>query len=615
MKKSIVILTWNCIEYTKLCLNSLKGTLDDETKVYVVDNGSTDGTIEYLESLSWIELIKNGKNLGFVGGNNVAIDRIDSGDIILMNNDIVISQQDWLSKLEACAYSDSKIGVVGCRLINEKNELLHAGTYIYPETFWGQQEGGGQRDIGQYPYTRDVQGVVFAVAYIKREVLDEIGGLNDRFFSYFEDTDYCLRALDHGYRVVCCGDVTLIHYENVSTTQNQVPLSGMFKESQKTFKGIWGNRLATRYTRQMAWHSILNFPSGYAVSAKNFILALDRKDVDIRYKYVYGKGTPFPVEEPTKGGDYITSTIRGRAFDTSFPQVVYGQGDVFQKNDGSYKIGYTMLEVTGIPEEWARQANMMDEVWVPSSFNVETFRNSGVTVPMYTIPLGVDPNYYNPYIKGHKHHNKYAFLTVFEWGERKAPELLLRAYNRAFTSADDVVLICKLINNDPGIDVHKELEKLDLNRPGSPDIVILHNTKFQDYEMPVLYRSADCFVTATRGEGWGMPILEAMACGVPTIATNWSAQTDFFNEEVGYPIDVKKLIDAEAKCPYYEGFQWAHPDEDHLVHLMRYVYEHREEAAAKGMHASEVALSKWTWDAAAEKMIERLDAIDALKRL
>ena len=91
------------------------------------------------------------------------------------------------------------------------------------------------------------------------------------------------------------------------------------------------------------------------------------------------------------------------------------------------------------------------------------------------------------------------------------------------------------------------------------------------------------------------------------------AQTDFFNEEVGYPIDVKKLIDAEAKCPYYEGFQWAHPDEDHLVHLMRYVYEHREEAAAKGRHASEVALSKWTWDAAAEKMIERLDAIDALK--
>ncbi len=610
MKKSIIILTWNCIDYTKKCLNSLKPTLDSETTVYIVDNGSTDGTIDYLRGLDWIQLIENGENLGFVKGNNVAIDQISDGDIILMNNDIIISQKDWLEKLEKCAYSADDIGVVGCRLKNEKDVFLHAGTYILPETYWGQQIGGGQKDVGQYSYDRDVQGVVFAVAYIKRAVIDEIGGLNTKFFSYFEDTDYCLQAKEHGFRVVCCGDVTLIHYQNVSTDNNVVSFSDMFLKSQKTFKSIWDDKLTSRYNQMMSWRSIMNFPSGYAVSAKNYMLSLDKKNVDIRYKYAYGAGSPFPVEEPENGDNYFANIIRGREFRSDCPQVVYGQGDVFERNEGSYRIGFTMLETTGIPAEWARQCNMMDEVWVPSTFNVETFRNSGVTVPIYTIPLGIDPNYYNPRIKSYKHHGKYTFLTVFEWGERKAPEVLLRAYNKAFSKRDDVMLVCKVINNDGSVDVGKDIEKLGLNKPDSPDIVFLYNTKFVDYEMPCLYRSADCFVTATRGEGWGMPILEAMACGLPTIATNWSAQTDFFNQDVGFPIDVKRLIDAEAKCPYYDGFQWADPDEEHLSYLMRYVFEHQEEAKEKGMHASEVALNSWTWDNAADKIIERLKAIN-----
>ncbi len=67
-----------------------------------------------------------------------------------------------------------------------------------------------------------------------------------------------------------------------------------------------------------------------------------------------------------------------------------------------------------------------------------------------------------------------------------------------------------------------------------------------------------------------------------------------------------RLIPAKAKCPYYTGFSWAEPDLDHLVHLLRYVYEHRDEAASKGRIASEEALSRWTWAEAAAKIKERL---------
>ena len=308
--------------------------------------------------------------------------------------------------------------------------------------------------------------------------------------------------------------------------------------------------------------------------------------------------------------NYIMNVIRQRKFVKNCPQVVYGQGDVFEKNDGKYKIGFTMLETTGIPKEWVRQCNMMDEVWVPSTFNVETFRNSGVTVPIHVIPLGIDPNFYNPKIVSYKNHRKYTFLSVFEWGERKAPEVLLKAYSKAFTKSDEVVLICKVINNDGSINIDEEIRKLNLPANG-PEIIFLYNTKFVDYDMATLYRSADCFVISTRGEGWGMPILEAMACGLPTIATAWSSQVDFFNESNGYPVDVEKLIDAKAKCPYYEGFKWANPSEEHLIQRMRYVYENQEAAREKGMKASEEVRTMWTWDKAAERMIQRLNEIKA----
>ncbi|WP_320967825.1 glycosyltransferase [Hungatella hathewayi] len=610
-KVTIIILTWNGLLYTKKCINSLYENMTYKNcEIVIVDNGSTDETLEYLEQLDHITLIKNNKNLGFVQGNNIAINQIYEGDIILLNNDIIITQKKWIEELQKTAYSKEDYGIVGCRLINEKKDFLHAGTYIYPETYWGQQIGGGQKEVGQYSGDREVEGVVFACAYIKRSVLDAIGGLNEKFFSYFEDTDYCLRAREAGFKTVCCGSVTLIHYQNVSTNVNKTNFSDMFLKSQKTFKELWDKKLSERYLQSVAWQSIVNFPSGYAVSAKNMMLGLDDLNVDVRYKYVYGKGTPFPVEEPPVSDNYRINVIHSRKFLNNIPQIVYGQGDVFQKNTGKYKIGFTMLETTGIPKEWVRQANTMNEVWVPSSFNVRTFKDSGVKVPIYTIPLGIDPDFFNPNIKSYKKHDRYTFLSIFEWGERKAPELMLNAFSKAFSKKDNVLLICKVFNNDGSISVEKEIEKLDLP-PNGPEIIFLYNHRIADYQMATLYRSADCFVLPTRGEGWGMPILEAMACGLPTIATNWSSQVDFMSSENAYPLEIDGLIDAKAKCPYYDGFQWANPSEEHLIYLMRYVYEHQEEAKEKGKTASRDVLENWTWKNSACQIKKRLNTINA----
>jgi len=601
-KVTILVLTWNGLDYTRTCLESIRQHTDlgKDVEVLVVDNGSTDGTVAYLRDLNWIRLIENKKNLGYVRGNNVGIDATSEGDILLLNNDIVITEDGWLEELQRVACSTEDAGIVGCRLTLPDGRLLHAGAYMPLDTFWGQQIGSLEKDVNQYAYDRDVQAVVGACMYIKRAVLEAIGPLNEAFFSYFEDTDYCLRAAKAGFRTVCAGSVTLIHHENVSTKVNNVSFSKIFRKSQRVFRKQWERELMNRYDTAVFWHSQVGSPSGYAVSSRELVLQLDAIGVDVRLAYLYGTDWM-----DNQRDDHRLATMRQRPKDLSLPQVVYGSGDLFCKNGGGYRIGYTMLEVDGIPENWVLQANAMDEIWVPSHFNKRTFVESGVHVPVHVMPLGVNFDYFNPRIRGFRPSPRYTFLSVFEWGERKAPEILLRAYHRAFDCDDEVLLLLKIRNTDPGVNVRRQIQALNLPEQGPP-VAILHNQDFPVHQLGALYRSADCFVLPTRGEGWGLPILEAMACGLPVVATDWSAQTEFMNEDNTYPLHVKKLIPAKAKCPYYEGFRWAQPDEEHLVYLLRYVYEHREEAADKGARASKDAETRWTWRHAAERIRERL---------
>jgi hypothetical protein len=333
--------------------------------------------------------------------------------------------------------------------------------------------------------------------------------------------------------------------------------------------------------------------------------ALDELGVYVVYKYVYGPGTVLPVPEPEEFDDYRINCFKDRRPDSFLPQVVFGQGDVFHRNFGSYKIGYTMLEVDGLPAEWVEQANRMDEIWVPSSFNKKTFSDSGVSKPILVMPLGVDPDYFNPEIKSFRVSTKFTFLSIFEWGERKAPELLLKAFTEEFDRPEDVILLCEVQNRDESVSIRNEINRMKLRRD-SAAIILLANKSIPRYQIGCLYRSTDCFVTPTRGEGFGLPIIEAMACGMPVIATNWGAHTDFFNEEVGYPIKVRQLVPARAKCPYYEGFRWAEPDIEDLRALMRHVYENQKEAREKGLKASGKVLGELSWLAAADKIKDRL---------
>ncbi len=631
---TIIVLCWNRWALTARCLETLVAATDLEgVEVIAVDNGSTDETPTRLAALPWLRVIRNPSNLGFVRGNNVGIRAADpASDVVLLNNDIEIHDPGWLEALRETAQGSTGVGVVGCRLVLPDGRLLHAGTVILPDTCHGQQIGALEPDVGQYAAERDVQGVVFACAYIRRETIDRVGLLAEDYESYFEDTDYCLRVRQAGLRVVYCGRTTLVHAEHGSTradptaaeagssgqaadtaTQTSAAFARIFEHSRRTFRRRWARDLERGYGQRLSWQSILNFPTGYAMSSRALLRELDAQGVRMAYDYVYGPGTPFPVAEQPDSGDYVLNVIAGRRRGFRPPvAVVYGQGDVFRRNRGRYRIGYTMLEVDGFPRRWVEQANALDEVWVPSRFNLEGFERCGLRRPIHVMPLGVDTDHFHPGIRGHRHPDgDFVFLANFEWGERKAPERLLDVFNHTFRRDEPVVLVCKTINRDASVNVEQRIRALGLAASGGR-IAFLHNREFAYCEMGALYRSADCYVSAGRGEGWDMPLLEAMACGLPAIATDWGAHRDFAHEGICYPLAIRGTVPAEnVRCPYYEGFAWADPDPEHLGVLLRQVFDNREEAERKGRRAAVEVAERWSWHAAAARIRERLVAIGA----
>ena len=597
---AIVILTWNALAYTKRCLSALAETTDHPAwRLIVVDNGSTDGTVAWLHEQGWPTVIENAKNLGFTKGCNIGIEATKPDeDVVLMNNDLIVTDPRWLTVLQDVAYADDTTGVVGGRLVDPDGSVNHLGSYMPPRTLWGQQMGGLERDINQARRPRPVEGVVFAQAYLTRTCIEKVGLLDEEFFAYYEDSDYCLRAQKAGLKVMFSGEVSSVHHNNVTTKENGVDFWSMFNKSKKIFKRKWADWLEEeRYDAEVVWHSVLHRAPGYALQSRKLMEALHFNGVNVAFHNAYGD-----PDQPTDS--LLLNDILKRKPNPSAPQVVFAQADVFQRVTGPCKVGWTMLEVTGLPVEWVDGCNAMDEVWVPASFNVDTFRHSGVHVPIRVMPLGIDIDYFHPRITGFRPSSRYTFLSVFEWGERKGIEVLLRAFAREFEKTDDALLLLSVYNRDPGVHVYDEVAKLGL--PSGAPIIVLLNPEFSPYQMGSLYRSADCFVLPTRGEGWGMPVLEAMACGLPAIATDWSGPADFLHEGVGYPLQVKQMVKARAKCPYYTGFDWADPDGEHLQALMRHAYEHPEEARAKGLAAAEEVAGRYTLEHAAERVKSRL---------
>ncbi len=413
---------------------------------------------------------------------------------------------------------------------------------------------------------------------------------------------------------------------------------------------------------QIDWEAPTFGPSGYASAARGYMIGLADIGVKVRPQPIWGDcriDFENTCEDPASGGLLVQGLVEGhkRTFRIHTPvdqsvverllklaEVPFGRVHVIhhppadnagrdffrefiEKNpDVKVRIGYTTFETDRIPSSWVESCNRMDEIWVPSQFNVETFTASGVLRnKLHVIPHGFGPKDYQPektgpLVIGEK--KGFNFLSIFEWTYRKGWDVLIRAYLEEFRPGEDVRLIIRSYQGGGVIGskappVVKQLSDfikgLGFDPENVPTIEFLDSMVPAEL-MPALYKAADVFILPTRGEGWGIPFTESMLMEVPVIATNWSGHLEFMNNDNSYLIDIDGIVPVgEGQVrdnPLYKGHSWAEPSIAHTRKLMRHVYENRTEAKEKGRLAREHILNNFTIHHAAAKIADRLLTIE-----
>ncbi len=263
-------------------------------------------------------------------------------------------------------------------------------------------------------------------------------------------------------------------------------------------------------------------------------------------------------------------------------------------------------ELSSMYREWLLHfRHVSDAVWVYSKANFETYAADGITPDrIKIIPLGVDPSVFAPGPKSAptwtaESNAEFKFLFVGNFVYRKGIDLLLEAYSRAFTRADSVCLVLKTsFGAFPAEFTQQRVAALREN-PNAPEIMIISDL-VGETAMPSLYRECDCLVHPYRGEGFGLPVAEALACGLPTIVTRGGACDDFTSDDTVFYL--KKTGRKEVTMPKITNRQtWMiEPDLDELIEKLHYVRSHPDDARAKAAKGSQFVRQNFTWDKTAE---------------
>jgi glycosyltransferase involved in cell wall biosynthesis len=255
-------------------------------------------------------------------------------------------------------------------------------------------------------------------------------------------------------------------------------------------------------------------------------------------------------------------------------------------------VSYTMFEATRLPEGWAEAINRHAErVIVPCEWNVAVFRESGVTRPIDVVRWGMDQCDY--WLLPREHDGRpYTFLWSGTPDMRKGWDLAYRCFVRAFGEDPDVQLVLHFRSKLKGVEGFAD-----------PNVKMIVGM-FERPALRAMLQRADCFVFPSRGEGWGAPPREAATTGLPVIATDWGGLHEEI-EQWALPLRVAGMSKA-SYGPWEDIGDWAEPDPDHLIYLMRWCYENRAVAAARGHEAATWLREHASWERTALGVCEVL---------
>ncbi|MDE3179239.1 MAG: glycosyltransferase, partial [Acidobacteriota bacterium] len=272
-------------------------------------------------------------------------------------------------------------------------------------------------------------------------------------------------------------------------------------------------------------------------------------------------------------------------------------------------------EFSAIPAAWVKPIiENVDELWVLSEFNRGAFARAGIPPErIQVIPPGIDENTFKQGGESWRPEGSRGFIFLFVGGAipRKGVDVLWNAFQAAFSSADDVTLAIKEIGGESfyrGQSLTAQIRAMAASKPGGPHLIIL-SEEFDDAKLAALYRGSDIFVLPYRGEGFGLPLAEALACGTPVITTGLGPAREFCPPEASWfvPARVVHFETFQSTLgPSTEPLTWFEPDVRDLARIMRHVYERRLQNSTTTMQAPQKIRESLRWDRVTRIMLGRV---------
>lgn len=301
--------------------------------------------------------------------------------------------------------------------------------------------------------------------------------------------------------------------------------------------------------------------------------------------------------------------------------------DVIEKVIAAPKVAYNVWESTRQPEDFFKLLLQYDQLWVPTKWQRDCTVEQGYPKNrIRVVPEAVDGEKFYPLDEKTKKDVKTKLLTAYNipedafiftifgrWDYRKSTAEMINAFLKVFSNKEDsVYLVISVDNPFPADGLNSTEERLRKHGFNSNKIKILHFPPDDEYVKWL--QTADVFLSCSRSEGWNLPLMEAIACGIPTICSDYGAQLEFA-DNTSIKVSIKDFLPPEQVFSFRDSTVpgvWAEPDFEDLKRAIRYSYDNHKGCKEKALQESEVIRKKFTWEEAANKAFKNLQDLQDL---
>ena len=501
-------------------VRSIRSTTPKErVRIVVADDASEPEHVERLKQLDNVHLVLGETNLGFAANANRGIAAADPRDDVVLLNSDVVALPDWLACLQYAAHSADDIGIVGAKLLYPDGRIQHAGVHrnLGAPQWFDHRFRFKPADHGPANVTAPALAVTGACMYVRREVLDRVGALDERYQMGYEDIDWCLRAWEAGFRVLYYPPATLQHAESVT---RGTAFGSREQASQEAFWARWRAFFDAREVRATNGSLRVIYvteDTGVGGGHRDIFEHLDRlleRGHDVRLFTLGGEPDWFPLKAPV----------------------------------------VTFEDYESLAEALAQEDAIKVATWWNTAAAV--WRGSVLRgIPVFFVQ-DIETSYYpdDEAMRNHvvaSYRNEFRYMTISGWNQDRLRELGLEAELMApgidldtFRPLEEVTrrdaMLLALGRSNPlknlplTLDAWRALgeQRPELTLFGiEPELGPAHGARYveapSDKRVNELFNKATVFVQTSVHEGFCLPALEAMATGGAVVCTDAHGNRDF----------------------------------------------------------------------------------------